>query len=289
MSEQASPLIRVRKCDSAWAAAVDARDVVEPCQTLVYESVVCAQQLRNGPILAQIVGDEHLRLLSVRVEEAVVEVRILKRIGELLGEEAKVEPLGRKTFDECVDGARIRQHPPNLLLIHGGFGQTPVFGQLEQGLVGDAAPQEERQPRGDRYVVEVIDVARLDPGGRTIDAEQKLRVDYESFQRELDPGVEAATFRATLPEEPEQHLHVLFCGGTAKGASGHSREDLRGAHLFFRAGLGPAYENLLSARCLPVGAGDLVRASDLNGVYARVVHVDLIVGQDPPALLRLRQ
>ena len=125
--EQTPALLGVRKRDPPRAAAVHTRDPVKPRQAFVHVRVVRAQQLHDRTIVAQSTGDEHLCLLLERFQETLIEIRILERIGELLREEAQVQPLSRKALYERVDGARIRQHPSHLFFENGGLRQAPVF------------------------------------------------------------------------------------------------------------------------------------------------------------------
>ena len=66
----------------------------------------------------------------------------------------QVQPLRSEVADQGGGGARIGQHPPHLLLEHGGLRQLAAFGGVQQRGVGNAAPQEERQSRGELDVAE---------------------------------------------------------------------------------------------------------------------------------------
>ena len=67
-----------------------------------------------------------------------------------------------------------------------------------------------------------------------MDAQQEVRVDEHSFERELNPGVETSTIAAAVVEELEQRLHILVRHRPAIGQPRDPREDLRGAGLLFR-------------------------------------------------------
>jgi len=86
----------VGEADEARPAPVDAPDAVEPGEPLVGVGVVGGQELRDRPVLAELVLDEQLGLEAIRFDQAVVEVRILVRIGELLRQEPEVQPLRRE-------------------------------------------------------------------------------------------------------------------------------------------------------------------------------------------------
>ena len=82
-----------------------------------------------------------------------------------------------------------------------------TLGQLEQAVVGNTAPQEERQSRRS------FDVAELIPGlfGRlrrsTMYSEKKVGVDQKTFKRKLDALIECSGCAAFV-EKPQQRLYV---------------------------------------------------------------------------------
>ena len=83
--------------------------------------------------------------------------------------------------------------------------------------------------------------------------------------------------------------------GPPVGQSRHPRQDRRGAGVVpaaepHRVGrVRVADEDRAPARRVRDRAGGAVRSADLDRSHGRVAHVDLVVGQDPAALLRLRQ
>ena len=62
--------------------------------------------------------------------------------------------------------ARIGQHPPRLALQHGRIAQLALRRQVEQLVVGDAAPEEERQTRRQLDVADAIALRSRRGGGR---------------------------------------------------------------------------------------------------------------------------
>ena len=54
---------------------------------------------------------------------------------------AHAQPLKREIRRQCLR-ARIRKHSTHLLLEHGGIFQLALYGDINQLIVGDAAPQE---------------------------------------------------------------------------------------------------------------------------------------------------
>ena len=148
--EQPAALLGVGQRDAAEAAAVDARESVVPRQPLVDERVVGAQQIRArcDPRAACCATNSSVSCLKAS-SRLSSKSRIEIRMDDHFVDAPQVQPLRGEVVDERVGGARIGQHPPHLLLEHRRLGQLAALGQVEQALVGNAAPQEERQPRGD--------------------------------------------------------------------------------------------------------------------------------------------
>src|SRR5258706_9247866 len=91
--------------------------------------------------------NEELRLLTKRVPQVLVELGEQLRIRSHSLHFAELQPLRREIADERVR-ALVSQHAPHLPLQDGGLFQLAVRRDIEQFIVGDAAPEEERQPRG---------------------------------------------------------------------------------------------------------------------------------------------
>ena len=81
---------------------------------------------------------------------------------------------------------------------------TPVFRSLpcaasaNQLVVRAAAPQKERQPRGQLQIADAISLARLDIGRTIFGAEHKLRMRQDELQPALDAVLEVARIPAGL-------------------------------------------------------------------------------------------
>src|SRR5262249_7680430 len=67
--------------------------------------------------------------------------------------------------------------------------QVPTGREVEELVVGDAAPEEERQPRREFQVTDTIRRARRQPGRLPFDAEEKLAAHQDSAQRRLDSRI----------------------------------------------------------------------------------------------------
>src|SRR5690606_36155437 len=113
------------------------------------------------------------------------------------------QPLTGEILDEGV-GLRVCHHPTNLRLELRRLGQPTLGRGVEQLVVGNAGPQEERQPRGELEVAYLIRRARRDALGVTLDAEQELRRDEQALQREPNAVVEALALAGALAEKIQQ-------------------------------------------------------------------------------------
>ena len=159
-----------------------------------------------------------------------------------------MEPLRREVAHQRF-AARIGQHAPHLAAEDGRIRQRSALGRVEQLFIGDAAPQEERQARRELQVAERVHLSRRSAGRVLLHAQEEVRIDEQSFQRELDAGVEAALrLRPSVPEELEQRLDVPIRRRPAIGEAGQPRHDPLGARVFLRRGGRIAHEDRPPAR-----------------------------------------
>ena len=80
-------------------------------------------------------------------------------------------------------------------------------------------------PRGGITVAFQVAQALYGPGGGRqipMNAQEKVRVNQQPFERELNSGVKATFFVPSLVEKFEQRLKVLLGHGPAIGEPGHS-------------------------------------------------------------------
>ena len=101
---------------------------------------------------------------------------------------------------------------------------SSVFGQRQQVIVGDAAPQEERQARGQFEIAEAIRRPAF-VGRIAKHAQQEIRIDQHAFERELNPVVETSAILPAVVEELQQRVHVRLRHGTPIGQPGHSAKE----------------------------------------------------------------
>ena len=164
-----------------------------------------------------------------------------------LADAAQVQPLRGEIVDERAGGAGVGQHAPHLLFENRRTGELSALGEVEQALVGNAAPQEERQARRDFQIAQALRQAEARLGapklaGRSdcerrlgpMDAQQEVGIDEHAFERELNAGVEAPAVAPAAVEELEQRLDVGVRHRTAIGEPRDPRKNLRGARLLLR-------------------------------------------------------
>ena len=94
-------------------------------------------------------------LLPHGLAQIVVEIGEDLRIGRRVLQISQEQPLLGEIVDQGV-GALIGQHALHLLLQHGVLVQFSLRRQIQQLVVGRAAPQEERQARSQREIAELI-------------------------------------------------------------------------------------------------------------------------------------
>src|SRR5206468_4571480 len=125
---------------AAEPAPINVRHAVVSGQTLVDERVIRIQQLDDVAVLPNDAVEEQLRLAAHGLAKIVVEVGKQERNRDLALQAAQVQPLSGEVRDERLR-AGIRQHPPHLPLERGGIPELLLPGELDQLVVGDAAPQ----------------------------------------------------------------------------------------------------------------------------------------------------
>ncbi len=112
-------------------------------------------------------------------------------------------------------GPRVGEHALHLLLQHGGISQPALLGQVEQLIVGNAAPEEKRQSRGQLDVAHRIglagrvalpDPARCGTGNRETRA--ALRARAESRFRSRPPSLKLRRAGPPLLVKREERLDV---------------------------------------------------------------------------------
>ena len=154
-------------------------------------------------------------------------------------------------------------HAPDLRGKHGGLMQLRFFGETEEFLVGDAAPEEERQARGEVQVGQMIRRALRRDGRGPLDAEEEFGRDEDAAQAHLDAGIERAAIGLAGGEEFHQGVGVGGGDWSSIGAAGERGEDLPRANIFRLGWLGVADENAATALGF-TGTRGIIGAADAD-------------------------
>ena len=259
----------------AHRRAVHARYAVVLGQPLVDERIVGVEEGQDAAVLAEHRHDEHVGLVQHRLAEPLVEIPEHKAVRMLLLEVANIEPLSGEIVRQ---GLRlgIGEHPRDLTVEDHRVVKPAFFCNIEEVVVRDAAPEEERQPRGE---FEVAD--RMDRAGRTLRGffmhEQEVRGHQDGLQRRADSGLKSAA-GATLPGvDPHERREVRLGHRTAVGLAGQLGQDEARAGVFGKRARRVADEDLSPAR-RQAGVLNFERApdGDLQDV-AREIGLEVVV------------
>ena len=129
------------------------------------------------------------------VAQAEIEIGKQSRTGVLRVDVAQVQPLSGEVARQRFR-TRIAKHPPDLLFEHRRSLEPALHGEIEQLVVGDAAPQEKRQTGRQLEIADAIDTTCGGLRGIALDAEQELRAHQDAFEPLFDAGVESAVARS---------------------------------------------------------------------------------------------
>ena len=207
---------------------------VVPGQALVQERVVGGDEVEGAAVLAHDALEEELGLAAQGPAQGLVEVGEDDEVGRDRGQVAQVQPLGREARHQRRR-ALVSEHAPHLRLDHRGVAQLAARRRPDKLVVGQAAPEEERQPR--RQLKAAHPVRPVGPGGVALDPQQELGAHEEPAQGHLDALVEAAVGPALIVEA-EQQVDVGAGGGPAVGAAGEGPEDFGRARPLIGEGRG---------------------------------------------------
>ena len=217
-------------------------------QAFVEERVVRADEIEHAPVFRDDALEEQLALRLERVPQIGVELGEEIRIGQDLLQIAQIQPLAGEILDQRF-GTLIGEHPFHLRFERRGIAQLAVFGETKQLIVRDAAPEEERQPRGELEIADAVGRALRRLRRIALDAEQEFRIDEDPLHRGFDAVLETA-FAASLFVEAHDVLDVRVGDRPAIRAAHQRGDDLLGARrLVARIG-GLAGEDARTARRL---------------------------------------
>ena len=228
MTEQPVPPVVVPR-HAPKMAAVDVLHAVVAGQLLVQERVVRLEKLRNRPVAAHLALEEELRLAHHGRAQRVVERREQTAVGLVRPDVAHLQPLADEVVHEAA-GAPVDQHPPHLGGQHVRIAQPSARPQVDQLVVRQAPPKEERQPRRQLQIAQRMDLAGLRVHRPGLDSEQELRHREQRFQPALDARLEVA-LRAALAVRLEQRLDLRPGDRPAVRAARQRSENLARARL----------------------------------------------------------
>ena len=131
---------------------MDIRNAVVLGQPFVHECVIRVEQVHDTSIPADDAFEEHLGFVLESLAQIIVEV--LCRSFHLR-EFPQAEPLPREVGNQSL-GLRIREHAPRLLIEYLGIAELTLRGDIQEFVVGNAAPQEKRQPRSQLDIAQPV-------------------------------------------------------------------------------------------------------------------------------------
>ena len=151
--------LRVVHCNAAKLVAVNALDPVVLGQALIDEGVIRFQQIDDAAILAQRAFDEEFRFLRHRLAQILVEVREGRRIRLIFLRYCARTAIGRRSSSPGPRerGSAIMRR--TCASRTDGSPSCPALGNCEQLIVGNAAPQEERQARRQLDVADPVNAS----------------------------------------------------------------------------------------------------------------------------------
>src|SRR6266568_9416990 len=124
---------------------------------------------------------------------------------------------------------------------YGGTVQPAMLGQGEQLVVGDAAPQKERETGGEFQVAEAIDGAGRAARRIALNAEQEVRGNQDGSQRLFDAVIEIA-FAAAGTIEGHEGTDVGISNRAAESATTYRGQNFARARFFVAGGARAAHK-----------------------------------------------
>ena len=137
-------------------------------------------------------SNKQLGLAPERLAQVVVEVRELVLVWDDVAQVPQLQPLAGEVVHERAR-ARSASMRRTCRSQHGWVLQLPLARHVEQLIVGNAAPEEERQPGRQVQIAQIDTVFReRDIRRLGFDAEYELRAGENRPKRPFDAGVEAS-------------------------------------------------------------------------------------------------
>ena len=228
---------------AAELRAVDVRDAVVLRQPLVHKRVVGGQQIDDVAVFADDALEEQFRFTPEALPQFVVPVR------------DRTRRRATSPADSAGTATDRRNSRPAPAIVDRPASAAPAARaqlaccrlflrrQIDQFIVRDAAPQEERKPRSQFQIGDAIGFAGATFAGSRFGAHQELRARQHPAQRQLD-AVFKRSFAAAFLVEAHHPLQILRSHRTPERAPRQRRKDLLRAGLFLAALDGLANEDL---------------------------------------------
>ena len=137
---QEAKAIFISEFDGAEMAAVNARNSVMTRQLLVQESLIRGQQIDDTTVFFKLRVQKELSFGDESGAQIIVEPGELGAIGVQQPNVARLEPIREEILDQRSTRARVGEHPRDLLLEDSRLVEFPADCEIEQSIVGDAAP-----------------------------------------------------------------------------------------------------------------------------------------------------
>ena len=115
-------------------------------QPLVHERIVRGQQIQRTSVVAHDAGKEQFGFPTECLAQVVVEIREHQKVRRDFVQIAKLEPLPGEFGHQGI-GPFVHDHATDLSFEHARLAQSAGDRQVQQFIVRNAAPQEERQAR----------------------------------------------------------------------------------------------------------------------------------------------
>src|SRR5262249_55565973 len=135
--------------------------------------------------------ENQFSLALERLAQIVVEVRIHEEVGIPVLQFPQVKPLPGEV---CYQRLRslILQHAADLLLQNGWIFQLALFRDGQNLVIGNAAPNEEGQPRCQFQIADSMNGSGGEIRGIAFEPENELRIGKHPAKRHLDSFIEIA-------------------------------------------------------------------------------------------------
>ena len=203
---------------------LDALDVVELRQILVQERVIAVDQLDQATLFADQLGEDVGQLLAGRLGQrgrVVGEHHLVEQVRLLPAEQPLLGELGREPA-----ALGVLHHAADLFAQHFRLVEVSGRRQVHQFRVGDARPEERRQPAGQLVV---IDRGRLVVGGKGLGAVEELRHHQQCLDGVALVVEEVLAHGPGPVERLEDQLDLLVVGRPAEGHAGQQAQVLLGS------------------------------------------------------------